>query len=35
MENKTGIIYKIFNIDSEHDNFYIGSTYKTIEQRLR
>ena len=34
-EQNTGIVYKIYNLNSEHDNFYIGSTFKTIEQRLR
>ena len=34
-QQQTGIVYKIFNTDSEHDKFYIGSTFKTIEQRLR
>jgi hypothetical protein len=33
--NNIGIVYKIFNIDSPDYKFYIGSTYKSIEQRLR
>ncbi len=34
-QQKTGIVYKIYNLNSEQDKFYIGSTFKTIEQRLR
>lgn len=33
-ETGTGIIYKLYNQDSIDKDFYIGSTFKTIEKRL-
>ena len=34
-ETGTGIIYKLYNQDSIDKDFYIGSTFLTIEQRLK